>query len=205
MILFTEDRAADQWDVAAGPRTGGDVRRKTDVGFSEETTGWSPHWEELEADSAAWRASRPFWSSAFLAVAVARYLSSQQRDDSVIIAGTRLVPTAGNNRIRRLRLWFLNKVSCSAWRAAIPWLNPFLPLWLTVCLPTDVLKPVSPGLIHRPVQPVAERGYFSVWRNQAELLRRHNWESRPLHYSCHLHKLPHLCLNMKCSSPDTTG
>lgn len=106
------------------------------------------------------RASRPFWSSAFLAVAAARYLSSQQRDDSVIIAGTRLVPTAGNNRIRRLRLWFLNKVSCSAWRAAIPWLNPSLPLWLTVCLPTDVLKPASPGLIHRPVQPSRWAGLF---------------------------------------------
>lgn len=38
MIPLAEDQAADQRDVAADPGSGGDVRSKTDVGFSQETT-----------------------------------------------------------------------------------------------------------------------------------------------------------------------
>lgn len=135
-----------------------------ELSFSQEIASWSLCWEKLEADSAVWQASRPFWSSASLPAAVACYLSSRLWDDSVIIMGRRLVPTTGNNHIRRLRLWFLNSASCLAWRAATPWLNPFLPLWPARRLPTNVKKLVTPGFIHRPVQPIAEWAYSSVCR-----------------------------------------
>lgn len=94
-------------DVCIGPGTGGFM-------FSSEMTSQPLHSEELETDLPIWRANRLLWSKAFLTVAAAHYLSSLRRDDSVIIAGRRLVPTAGNNHARRLRPWFLNKASWSA-------------------------------------------------------------------------------------------